>query len=378
MLSPYPSPLAEISLCALKENHKTLCRILGKSTLICVIKADAYGHGALHTVEALQESGASFFAVANGTEALALSPLFQKSSRFCKDKLSFLPKLHILGPISEQELLPLCALSVVLSVHSASYAEALDERLAAYKEKRELEASFRLPIALKCESGMNRLGIEHVSEALSVCRLKHLYPVSLYSHLAEADEEPDVRTNAQLHRFRAFAGTLSKCGYPLFTHLSASKALLRFGALGASGARAGLALYGACEAEGVTLSPAMRFSATVLSVKRVKRGEGVGYGSYRAPKNMRIACIGAGYADGLLPSASGARVAVEGTLCPIVGEICMDRAFLSIGELPLKEGMRLTLFGNTAADTIRFARECGISPYVLLSLRSTRTKKIFY
>jgi alanine racemase len=86
--------------------------------------------------------------------------------------------------------------------------------------------------------------------------------------------------------------------------------------------------------------------------------------------------LGIGYADGLPPSATGARVRIGGALFPIVGEICMDRTFLDIDALPLKEGSAVTLFGESASDTARFAAECGISPYVLLSVRSPRTARV--
>ncbi len=378
MLCPRPSPVAEISLSALQKNYKALCSLIAPAPLICVVKADAYGHGAEACVRALQDVDAALFATANGTEALSLAPCFKKNPSFCKEELATLPKLHVLGPVAKEELLPLCALSVSLSVHSIRYAAALDAALSDWKARGALHKEYRMPVSLKCESGMNRLGITRVSEALAVCRLKNLRPVSLYSHLAEADAPLDVRTQAQQRRFLSFSRTLSKCGYPLFSHLAASAALLRFGPLGAAGVRAGIALYGAYRTEVLSLQPVMRLCASVLSVKRVKRGEGVGYGTYRAPKGTRIACIGIGYADGLPPTACRASVWVKSTLCPIIGEVCMDRTMLDIGDIPVDEGETVTLFGKDTNDTLRFSRECGVSPYVLLSVRSSRTKRIFY
>ncbi len=377
MLSPHSSPLAEISLSALKENYKLLSRRLFPAPLLCVVKADAYGHGAVACVPALKEAGARLFAVANGTEALALASEFNKEKTFCKERFAFLPSLHILGTVTNEELLPLTALSVSLSVHSLAYAAALNGAIEAAKRKGALPIDYRLPVSIKCESGMNRLGITHASAALAVLRLKSLLPVALYSHLAEADTAPNERTEAQARRFHAFFSLLSHAGYPLFTHLSASAASLRLGTLGADGVRAGLALYGISPSS-LPLRAVMRLSASVLSVKRVRRGEGIGYGAYRAPRDMRVACLAIGYADGLPVTASGARVRVGGRLCPLVGDICMDRAFLDIGGARVREGDLLTLFGTDAEDTRRFAGECGVSPYVLLSVRSPRTKKIFY
>lgn len=376
MLSHLPSPLMEISLPALRSNYALLTRRVAPAPLLCVVKADAYGHGAVECVRALMEAGASLFAVANGAEALFLSSLFAQKSDFCKEQFTYLPNLHILGTITEEELLPICSLSASCSVHSALYAEALNTALAAAKRKKALPPDFRLPVSLKCESGMNRLGVTPVSEALRACRLPHLLPVALYSHLAEADTAPNDRTEEQVRRFHAFAALLSRAGYPLFTHLSASAAALSLGTLGADAVRVGLALYGLSPCS-LPLLSVMRLSASVISLKRVKRGEGVGYGSYRAPRGMRVACLAIGYADGIPLSASGARVRVKGRLCPIVGQVCMDRILLDVGDTPLEEGEALPLFGTDAEDTRRFAEECGISPYVLLTVHSKRTAKIF-
>lgn len=377
MLDTLPSPIAEISLRALKDNYKMLSRRIAPAPLLCVIKANAYGHGAAEVTRALSEAGASFFALANGSEALSLLSHLKDHS-FCKEEFVFLPKLHILGSVSDEELLPLCHASAALSVHSLAYAEDLNDALASLKSRQALAQNFRLPVSIKCESGMNRLGISRVSQGAAIFRLPHLYPVALYSHFAEASAPFEERTALQLRRFRAFAATLFKCERRLFTHLSASEALLSYGTLRADGARSGLALYGLCQARGVPFRPAMRLSATVLSVKRVKKGEGVGYGSFRLNKSARIACLAIGYADGIPLTASGARIRIKGNFCPIVGEICMDRTLVDIGNTPLKEGERVLLFGEDTLDTLRFARECGTSPYALLSVRSERTKRIFY
>ena len=372
MLSPLPSPLLRISGDALRHNYRLLARRLSPASLIPVLKANAYGHGARLLLPLLLEEGASVFAVASGTEALSLGAFFQKSEEECKSSFTYKPILLILGTVAEEELADLCALRVVLSVHSPAYVAALEASLMHRRARGILPDGFRMPVAIKCECGMNRLGFSRISDTLSLFSSEALTPVMLYSHLGETDS-PRFREGRD--RFSVFVSLLSHTGHPLFTHLAASPALPYGGALGCEAARVGLAFYGLSEGiEG--LRAVMRFCAAVLSVKRVRKGEGIGYGSYRAPRDMRVACLAAGYADGIPPSARRARVRLSDRLVPIVGELCMDRLFLEIGEMPLQEGDEVTLFGADAADTRRFAAECAVTPYQLLSVRSERSRRI--
>jgi len=104
----------------------------------------------------------------------------------------------------------------------------------------------------------------------------------------------------------------------------------------------------------------------------------VGYGSIRTDKKRRLAVLDAGYADGIPPHAgNGGRILLNGRPCPFFGAVCMDRSTVDIEDTPLNEGDEITLFGEKAGDTAAFAAAAGVSPYVLLSLRSARTERVF-
>ena len=355
------------SAAALRHNY-TLWREKAGVPLLPVLKADAYGHGADVAFSALQKEGVPLYALANERELFALL-----SSKNAKKSLQEkgVPSFLLLNPCEKEAIPRLVSLPVHLSVHSLSYARALEEEMAS----RFPEG--RLAIHLKLETGMHRLGLSE-AEADAVLSLPHLTVTGVYSHFAEAAENAH-RTLTQTACFTALCRRLP-LPTGVFRHLSAGAALLRYGALGLEGVRAGLPLYGVCP-KGTAcagLLPVMRLAARVLTVHSLKKGEGMGYGSFRASHPMRVAVIDAGYADGVPPSASvaGARVSAKGRLCPLVGEVCMDRAFVRLDGLPLDEGEEVTLFGAAPGDTERFAREASVSPYHLLVARSARTVRL--
>ncbi len=356
-----------ISTSALRHNYRLL-RKRASTPLIPVLKADAYGHGAADVLLPLREEGACLFALANERELFLLLNHKKVKTSLQKGGISFL----LLGDCAPSAVEKLSRLPVILSVHSLSYALLLEKILSA-------TTAPPLPVHLKLETGMNRLGLTE-AEARAVCALPHLRAVGVYSHFAEAATDP-ARTLAQTAAFASLSASLS-AALPLsgaVRHLSAGAAVLRYGALGFDAARVGLPLYGVCPAgtEGDGLLPVMRLAARVMTVKHIPKGAGMGYGPFRAPHPMRVAVIDVGYADGLPPSAAerGARIWVRGRLCPLAGEVCMDRAFAEVGDAPLSEGDEVTVFGNGAGDTERFARESGASPYHLLVCRSSRTER---
>jgi len=368
-------PTRRIAVRALVRNFKTAARLARGASVIAVVKADAYGHGARACVPLLYAAGARLFAVANAYEALELLPFFEQKSKECFTENMF---LYILGPTDTKSILPLFRPFVCFSVHSLSYARALSRAVEIAVARGDVPASFRLAVAMKAETGMHRLGFEDCGAILKACRLPFLHPVSLYSHFSQADTAPNACTARQMLAFRAVRARLMQNGLSLFTHIGAGAALCRFGACAEDAVRVGLPLYGVAPFGRTSeFLPVMRVCATVLCIKRLKQGDVIGYGDVRAQHPMRIACLGIGYADGLPVSASGARVCLGGRLCPIVGALCMDRTFLEIGELALREGMQVCLFGEDAQDTLRFASECGVSPYVLLSVCSRRTQKVY-
>ncbi len=326
-------PILFLSQAALRHNYRLL-RQKAACPLIPVLKADAYGHGADRVLAVLREEGASLFALANERELFTLS--FYKKAKLSLQK-SGSPHFLLLGPCDKESVRALCHAPVLLSVHSLCYARMLEEQVATLIKEKAVAADFRLPIHLKAETGMHRLGLT-AGEARTILHFPHLRAVGLYSHFAEA-AEGDSRCLSQAAAFFAFRASLGEAGTGLFCHMSAGCALLRFGALGLDGVRAGLALYGIAPLAGPWgLRPVMRLSAKVLTVKAIGAGEGLGYGKFRATVPLRAAVLDIGYADGLPPSVTGgAHLFVHGRACPFLGEVCMDRAFIDVGTLPLAE-----------------------------------------
>lgn len=364
-------PTVHLSPHALAENLRALSR-LSESTVIPVVKADAYGHGAPFAVRTLSPCGVSLFAVSGAYEARELLSLSApKNLKNVNQKVPY-PHILVMSPIEMKDLPFLARQNVILSVHSLSYARALSRTAEALKREGRLDARARLSIHLKAETGMHRLGLTSMSALREVAALPHLFPTGLYSHLANAASP--ARTAAQLLRFHALRRALPPS---LLTHLAAGEGLLRYGSFCLSASRVGLPLYGVPLAPSpVPLLPVMRLCARVLTCHTLGRGAGLGYGDLRVPRKTRVAVLDIGYADGLPPSASrGAAVLLHGRRCPFIGSVCMDRSFIDIGTLPLWEGDSVTLFGAQTGDTARFAEECGVSPYVLLCLRSRRTER---
>ena len=372
------TPTSYLSLPALVHNFRVCCRRAEGASIICTVKADAYGHGAVACTGILLAAGATAFAVANAHEAFALAPFFRRD--LCKERLTYKdahPYLLILGPVEPRLLFDLSSLDTVLSIHSLPYATALSKTLDALKKKRVLRENYLQPVAIKAETGMHRLGFSHTGAALAACRLPHLLPVTLYSHLGEGASVTG-RTYLQARAFERWSRALRGEGVALQTHLSASGALFRFGTLGADAARVGLALYGALpDAASPLLLPVMRLCARVLSVKTVRAGAGVGYGNFRLSQKTRVAILGIGYADGIPVTASGAALEIKGRCARIIGEVCMDRTLLDVGDIPLREGEEVTLFGDENTPVNRFARECKTSVYHILSVRSPRTQRVY-
>ncbi len=357
-------PKIILSSAALSNNYRLL-KSKTDGELIPVLKADAYGHGAAFAFSALEQAGASHFAVACAYEAAEILS-------FCKDVFTK-PRVLLLGAVDKNELLSLCSSSVTLSVHSPAYARLLSEALAGFKRQGLLAEHFSLSVHLKLETGMHRVGLRERTAIRAILLLPHLAVKGAYSHLGCAADK--ARTKDQLRRFLSLRAALPE---DVFTHLSASEGLCRYGDFSLSAVRVGLALYGVLPSGlSLPLKPVMRFFARVLAVFTVKRGDLVGYGSVRADRRRRLAVIDAGYADGIPPQAGkGGFVLLRGKRCPFFGAVCMDRATLDIGELALKEGDEVCLFGSEAGDTARFAEACGISPYALLTARSPRTQRV--
>ena len=377
-----PPILAETDLGAVRHNARVLAALAAPAALMGVVKADAYGHGAVPVAKALIEEGVGHLAVAYVSEAVALREAGVR-----------VPVLVFGAPLAEA--LPAYArLGLGVTVASREGAVNVAEAAAAYGP---------LAAHVKVDTGMHRLGVPPEAAADVLAALHGAPGVtvrSLWTHLATADGDLAF-AHSQLDRFDTLLAELgplapeAEGGSPEArapaVHVANGPLLLREPRRAArEGAlvRVGGVLYGLASSptlqpalDAAGLRPALRLTTRVVHLQTVTRGEGVSYGlAWRAPEPRRIATLAAGYADGVPRSLSGSgHVGIGGRLVPIVGRVCMDMLMVDLGppHSPEASGVRLgdeaVLFGRggpsarvqaEAAGTISYELTCGIAPRV--------------
>jgi len=357
---------ARIDLAALRGNFAVLRRAAPGSRAFAVVKADAYGHGALRVAKSL--SGvADGFAVARLGEAIEL-----------RDGGIEQPILLLEGVSGDHELGVALAAGLDLVVHEPGQI-AMFRRLAAGG------AHHPPPIVwLKADTGMNRLGFrpEAVLEARSqllACGVA-LQDLRLMTHLARADEPGVDTTPAQLARLTSIVTAWQhQAGSRPVVSIGNSAGALLWPAGQGDWIRPGIALYGVPPAAGPGsgdgLTAVMTLSTEVIALREVPRGETVGYGgAWQAARDSKIAILAAGYADGLprhLPS--GAPVAFSTGRAPLAGRVSMDMIAVDVTDLPVVlVGERAVLWGEGLpvetvagwAGTIAYELLCAVAPRV--------------
>ncbi len=348
---------------------------------ICVVKANAYGHGLRPCVRALCHAGADYFAVSSAAEAL-------EARRAC-------PRgdILVLGAVDARDVPLLCRQGISVPAGSRAELYALLEACRAAKDAHFLSPGAGPAVHIVLDTGMGRYGFPcrdlrearaTVDVVASLASVPGWRPVGLFSHFAMADET-DAFARHETARARAAFATvragLRARGLPLFAHCANSAAALRWGAAGLDGYRLGIALYGLPPSASCPFPPALAgvlraplsWQGRVLGVSDVRRGMHVGYGgAYRAPGARRIATVGVGYADGLLRACAGGHLLWRGHRLPLVGRICMDACMVEVGDLPLAAGDLVTLYEGSGRRIAVLAQQAGTIPYELLTAISHR------
>jgi alanine racemase len=358
---------ATIHLNHLKHNYRSLRAYIPPGCLVlAVIKADAYGHGAVMTAKALEQEGIGYFAVATPDEAFEL-----------RDAGIQTPIL-ILGRSDPGCIGQLAREHITQCVYSKEYADELSSHLQGGKIK----------IHIKVDTGMSRLGFgaQETDSIAEVCQNSCFEPEGIFTHFSSADGEDDSCFKMQQDLFYKTVETLSRKGIT-FRHRHASNSAGSFRAenAGLTMVRLGIMLYGAWPSEyikkmfgdKIQLKPVMTLSATVAQIRQVPAHTGISYDrTYITKKSMKIAVVTAGYADGIprLWSNQG-HVVIKGERCPIVGRVCMDMLMVDIShhQQEVCVGDRVILFGEGGvdateaagwADSISYELFCRVSPRV--------------
>jgi len=335
----------EVDCGAIAHNVRALRRVLGACELLAVVKADAYGHGAVTVARAALAAGASWLAVATVPEGAELRAAGIDAP------------ILLLGAVNTAaEAIAVRQWQLEPTLCTAQQAQAFAAALAG--------ATDPLPVHLKLDTGMSRLGTlwtEAVEFARGVAQLPELAIASVYSHLATADD-PDPRTmHLQHQRYRDAIAAIRAAGIePPRLHLANSAATLSGDpSLHYDMVRVGLALYGLFPGEHlrgtVPLRPALQVKARVTQVKTIPAGAGVSYGHrFVAPQPTRIAVVGIGYADGVPRNLSGQLQAIaRGRKVPQLGAVTMDQIIFDVSTVPeIAAGETVVLLGSAGGETI--------------------------
>ena len=355
---PRPFREAIIDLDAVRANVAALAVQVAPANVMAVVKADAYGHGAIPVARAALSAGASWLGVADIDEAVVL--------RDAGIEAPILAWLHDPGAVFAPAILG----DVDLGVSSLAQLHAIADAAAS--------VSRPAAVHLKIDSGLSRNGVapEHwsatVAAAASLEREGRLRVRGVFSHLANTSPDEDAR---QLAAFETALAEASAAGLaPGVRHLASTAAAIRTPEARFDLVRVGIGTYGIAPfGDGTTaadlgLRPVMTLQARVAAVRRVDAGAGASYGHiWRAARATTLALVPLGYADGVPRQASNrAEVWLAGARRPVVGRIAMDQFLVDVGDAPVQVGDEVVLFGDPltgapsaddwgdAADTIGY------------------------
>jgi alanine racemase len=362
---------ALISISAFRRNLESVRAYVGNGVkIMAVVKANAYGHGAIELSMESSRLGAEYLGVARLEEALEL-----RDAGITNSILVF-----EITPAPRFEIAILENLDLTLS--TLSEAERLNDGAARLQRKARVH--------IKVDTGMGRVGVPFHSAAASIetiARMKWLEVVGIYSHFATS-EEPDQRfAREQLGRFGTVLDELEhrRIDIPL-KHMSNSGAILSLPESHFNMVRPGIMLYGYAPRKSMSLKyplmPVMSLVSTIALVKTVDAGTSISYGRrYYTPEKTKIATVPIGYADGYSRLLTGkAEVVIRGKRLPVVGTICMDHLMVDLrDDTAIEAGETVTLMGMEGEESISawdIAEKLGTIPYEVTSLITPRVARV--
>ncbi len=336
--------VAEIDLGALRHNYHALRALAGAARMMAIVKADAYGHGAVAVARTLAQEGCAYFGVATIGEARELRSAGLRA------------RLFLLGGFFAEQAAEIVALDLTPFVFDAALIAPM-EAAAKAAGRRDFA------IHLKIDTGATRLGVMQSELATVVRHLRQAPSLSLEGActlLANAGDPASPITEAQLKVFDGALKALRAAGFdPPIAHVSNSAALVLREDCRYNMVRPGLALYGlppvAAVREKITLVPVMTFKTRVMQTKRVPAGSGVSYGhTFITPRESLIGILPVGYADGYRRGLQhGGEVLVRGYRAPVVGAVCMDLTMVDLTDVPgAAVGDEVILWGRSGDETI--------------------------
>jgi alanine racemase len=370
---------AEVSLSALRQNFLNVQRHIGNNVTVCaVVKADAYGHGAVECALALEEQGAEWLGVTSLDEAIPLR------------ESGVLTRILLMTGFWRGEEAEIIRLRLTPTVWEAGQIESLNKVSAALKVTR-------FPIHLKVDTGMGRLGVS-IEDLSGVCDVlkssSHLLLEGVSTHLASSEVLDAASVKQQLQRFTEARSMLRDAGFdPPLVHAANTAAVISRKEALLTMVRPGIALYGyflPFENGGNAVSqmkvdfevqPALSWKTCILSLRKMPANQALGYGgTYVTRAQASIAILPVGYADGLNRQLSSrGRVIVRQQYAPIVGRISMDLTLVDVSHIPsIAVGDEVVLLGSSNGlnvDAMEHARLASTTPYEILCCISKRVPR---
>ena len=333
----------EIDFNALHHNLDQICTLVSKKTIMAVIKADAYGHGAIAIAKDLEAYGIESFAVASLDEAIVL-------------RENNIKGILILGYTDPRLAYLLNKYQLTQTLIDLDYAKQLDQE------------GYFLQGHIKIDSGMHRLGEDYhdINRILAFYQFSHLKITGIFSHLCVADsslQEDIAFTQQQFIHFQKLIESLKKRHCPIGkVHIQSSYGLLNYPKYHFDYVRLGIAMYGVASSldapyqNQIHLRPVLSLYSRIIHIQTYHQGDCLGYGrTYHFSRDSKIAVIPIGYADGYPRQLSNQQnVLIHGFFAPIVGRICMDQLMVDITDIPyVKIGDKVTLIGHDHNNSIR-------------------------
>lgn len=374
-MNSYSRTYVTVDLDAIAYNFESMRKNIREGTqMIAVIKADAYGHGAVTVGRFLETFPYIWgFATATAEEALELRDAgIQKP-------------ILVLGYVFEDHYEELIDREVRMPVFDLETAE----KIADYAE--QLHKKAKIHIAL--DTGMNRIGFKDTQKSAAViCKISQMESLQIegmFTHFARADETDKIYADRQFRRYMDFHRQLQDWGVSIpVCHCSNSAGIIDMPYANLDVVRAGITIYGIypsdeVQKEKIPLKPVMSWKSGVAFVKEVEAGEQISYGgTFVTPKKMKIATIPTGYADGYPRMLSGkASVLIHGKRAQILGRICMDQFMADVTDIPdVSRGDEVTLLGRDQEEEItveELSDLCGRFPYEFICCVSKRVPRVY-
>lgn len=369
-----PRVVAEVNLDAIKHNYEEIRKYIPHEVeMMAVVKADAYGHGAVEVANLLQGEGVNRFAVAIVKEGEELR------------ESGITSPILVLGYTPRADIKALIENNLTQTVFSYEMAKTISDEAGKLGKT--------VNIHLKVDTGMGRIGFlsspQSIEEVKMIASLPHLNMEGIFTHFSTADEEDTTYTKKQWHIFEGFLKELREVGIELpIIHAANSAAIMCHSYTDLNVVRPGIILYGYYPSEYLKgkildLMPAMTLKTQVVHVKELPEGHYVGYGrTHYTHHKTKVATIPVGYADGYSRRLGNAgRVLIRGQYAPIIGNICMDQFMVDVTEI---EGVsvedEVVLFGKKGENEIpveELASLLGTINYEIVCMIGKRVPRVY-